>query len=278
MFYRYRGRETAVRSAREQGTQLHSGRRLQGCLTRHKRDDDRHAVAVQRPDGYADDLQRRVEPEPDTVRRWRLGPVRARAGDASRAARGLATVGLHGRGLRTAHVRHTTVGERVAGRAAGRRPVPCAFVLGAFGRDSPVPGHGVRGQRAPVVGRRAVQERHAHRLARGRERHHRHHYRRHHYRRHHYCRHHRLHQHYHYNHHLRHYHYPLRHSPHHPRRRHRWHPQQSNRRRSRSGRLRDSLRTAHRADGQKRRPHGAVRSTAVGARPHQAIHVGPTVR
>lgn len=48
--------------------------------------------------------------------------------------------------------------------------------------------------------------------------------------------------------------------------------------RHRGGRLRDRARPAHRAADPQRRPHGAVRSTGVGARSHHPVHVRHTVQ
>lgn len=162
-----------------------------------------------------------MERQPDTVRGRQLGQVRAGDGNAGRAARGQAVVVGGGRGVRAAQVRHTAVGEPVAGRATGRRPLPRAAVLRPAGLDRAVPRHRERGPVAPVVGRRPVPERDAHRMARARA----------------------------------------------------GRPQQ----RHRGGRLRDRARPAHRAADPQRRPHGAVRSTDVGARSHHPVHVRHTV-
>lgn len=157
-----------------------------------------------------------------------MGRVRAGAGGAGRAARGPAPVVGRGDGVRPAAARHTAVRGPVAGRAPGRRPVPRAAVLRPPGRDRAVPGHRERGQVAPVVRRRAVPQRHAHRVARAAGR----------------CRGRRARR-------------AVRRGP--------------------RGRLRDRVRPAHRADGQERRSHGAVRPAGVGARPHTAVHVRQTV-
>lgn len=143
-----------------------------------------------------------------------------------------------GPGLRAVEIRHTTVGGPVAGHAARSRPVPCALVLRTTGCDCAVPRHHERGQLAPVVGRRAVQERDANHLASEL-----------------------------------------------PVRRNRLGRSPTETlfyglpvRRDRRGRLRDRVRAAHCADGQERRPHGAVRPTGLGSRPHRPIHIWRTVR
>jgi len=150
-----------------------------------------------------------VGQEPDTVRGRQLGPVRAGPGGAGRAARGPTPVVVGGHGLRADEVRHTDVRGPVARPAPGRRPVPRAPLLRTAGRNRAVPGHGERGQGAPVDGRRAVRERVAYRLVLRRQ----------------------------------------------------------------GGWLRDHVRAAHRAAGQERWSHGAVRPTGLGPRHDRPVHV-----
>lgn len=149
-----------------------------------------------------------MEQESYTVRGRPLGPVRAGPGGAGRAARGPTPVVVGGHSLRADEIRHTDVCGPVALRASGGRPVPRTPLLRTAGRYCAVPGHGKRGQGAPVGWRRAVRERDAYRLVLRRQ----------------------------------------------------------------GGWLRDHVRPAHRAAGQERWSHGAVRPTGLGPRHDQPVH------
>jgi len=106
-----------------------------------------------------------VGPGPDAVRR--LGEVRARAIHAGSAARGPETAEQRHGGRTPPDGGHDAVGGYVAGRPAGRRPVPRPAVLRPAGHHCAVPRHDEHGQVAEVVGLGAVPERHADHLAGG---------------------------------------------------------------------------------------------------------------
>lgn len=162
--FRCRGRQRKVRGAGGLGPGPDRCWWLRGGVSRNGRNDDHLAVAVRQFDGHAEHLQRGVEQQPDTVRGL-LGGVRAGAVCAGRVARGQTVVVSGGQAIRAAQVWHTAVRGSMAGRTTGLRPVPRAPVLRTAGRDRAVPGHGERGPVAPVVRRRAVQERYALRVA-----------------------------------------------------------------------------------------------------------------